>query len=140
MVEWTLKTHVVAALAVTIAAGTPAAAQTSPPATATVTTVVVRLSSFAFGPDHLVLKAGVPVKLRLTNDSSGGHDFSAPAFFAASTIPPASTRPVDGAIAVPSEQTVEVTVVPRTPGHYPLTCTHFLHSFFGMKGSIDVTP
>jgi hypothetical protein len=45
--------------------------------------ITVRLSNFAFGPDHLRLKAGMPIRLRLMNESNGGHDFSAPAFFAA---------------------------------------------------------
>jgi hypothetical protein len=43
----------------------------------------VRPSKFAFDPDHLRLKAGVPVRLRLMNESNGGHDFSSPAFLAA---------------------------------------------------------
>jgi hypothetical protein len=30
--------------------------------------------------------------------------------------------------------------VPRLPGTYHLECTHFLHSFFGMHGTIEVTP
>ncbi len=50
--------------------------------------VTVMLSDFAFEPDHLRLKTGEAVRLRLVNDSDGGHDFSAPAFFAASRILP----------------------------------------------------
>ena len=54
--------------------------------------ITVRLSNFAFEPEHLRLKAGVPVRLRLVNESNGGHDFSAPTFFATSTFLPGSSR------------------------------------------------
>lgn len=111
--------------------------QTTPPASETIT---VRLSNFAFEPNRLRLKAGVPVRLRLVNESGGGHDFSAPAFFAASTFPRDFSAPPGGEVAVASHQTVEIAVVPRTPGSYRFVCTHFLHSFFGMHGTINVTP
>lgn len=103
-------------------------------------TVTVRMSNFAFDPNHLRFKAGVPVRLRLVNESGGGHDFSAPAFFAASGFPPGSSAPPDGAVDLGSHQTVEIVVVPRTPGSYRVECTHFLHSLFGMHGMIEVTP
>ena len=103
-------------------------------------TITVRLSSFAFDPDHLRLKVAVPVRLRLVNESSGGHDFSAPAFFAASTVLPGSPVPSNGEIAVSAHQTVEIALVPRAAGTYRLECTHFLHSLFGMHGSIEVMP
>jgi plastocyanin len=103
-------------------------------------TITIRLSSFAFAPDHLRLKAGVPVRLRLVNASNGGHDFSAPAFFAASRVLPGSWAPPDGDVAVGSNQTVEIALVPRTPGTYRFECTHFLHSLFGMHGTVEVLP
>jgi hypothetical protein len=43
-------------------------------------------------------------------------------------------------VEVGSHQTVEVAMVPRSPGKYPLTCTHFLHGLFGMEGTVEVTP
>ncbi len=98
------------------------------------------MSNFAFDPDHLRFKAGVPVRLRLMNESGDGHDFSAPAFFAASSFPPGSSAPPNGEVAVGAHQTVELAVIPGTPGRYPLRCTHFLHSLFGMHGTIEVTP
>jgi plastocyanin len=103
-------------------------------------TVSVRLSSFAFEPKNLVLKVGVPVHLRLLNDSDGGHNFSAPDFFAASTLQPGSLVPTDGEVEVGPHQMVEVVLVPRAPGSYRITCTHFLHSVFGMHGNVEVTP
>lgn len=101
--------------------------------------ITVQMSNFAFSPAQLRLKAGVPVRLRLVNESSGGHDFSAPGFFAASSIPSDSPAPANGAVAVGSHKTVEVVVVPRTPGTYRFECTHFLHGFFGMHGTITVS-
>jgi plastocyanin len=103
-------------------------------------TITVRLTNFAFDPDHLRLKAGVPVRLRLVNESSGGHDFSAPALFAASSVLPGGSAPSNGEMAVGSHQTVELALVPRTPGTYHVECTHFLHSFFGMHGTVEVIP
>jgi len=105
-----------------------------------VETITVRLSNFAFEPAYLRLKAGVPVRLHLANESNGGHDFSSPAFFAASSFPPGIAAPAHGEAAVGSRKTVDITVVPRTPGTYRLECTHFLHSLFGMHGTIEVVP
>jgi uncharacterized cupredoxin-like copper-binding protein len=101
-------------------------------------TVTVLLSSFSFDPEHIKLPAGKPVRLRLVNESDGGHNFSAPAFFAASSFPPGSSAPTDGTVEVASHQTVEVPLVPRQPGTYPLKCTHPLHALFGMTGAIEV--
>jgi plastocyanin len=99
----------------------------------------VRLSNFAFDPEHLRLKANVPVVLRLVSDG-GRHDFSAPAFFSSSGFLPGSSAPPDGDIAVGSDETVEVGLIPEKTGVYPLKCTHFLHSLFGMHGTIEVVP
>jgi plastocyanin len=101
-------------------------------------TVTVALTDFAFTPDHITLRVGVPIRLHLVNESTGSHDFSAPAFFAASSFSAGSTAPPDGAIEVGSKQTVEIALTPRVPGRYPVECTHFLHSLFGMTATIDV--
>jgi len=129
----------VIALAIFSTPSSGTAQQTTAP-TRDIVTIAVRLSSFAFDPDHLRLKASVPIRLRLVNESSGGHDFSAPAFFAASTLLPGSSAPSNGEMAVGSHQSVEIALVPRTPGTYRVECTHFLHSFFGMHGTVEVIP
>jgi plastocyanin len=103
-------------------------------------TITVRLSSFAFDPEPIRLKAGVPVRMRLVNESDGGHNFSAPTFFAASSFLPGSLIPSNGEIEVGSHQTVEIVLVPAGPGAYPFECTHFLHSAFGMHGTVEVMP
>ena len=100
--------------------------------------VSVVLADFSFSHDHITLRAGVPIRMRLLNQSTGGHDFSAPAFFAASDFPPGSTAPAGGKVEVDSHQTVEIALTPRVPGSYPVECTHFLHSLFGMTATIEV--
>jgi plastocyanin len=102
--------------------------------------VTVLLSNFAFDPDHIRLMSGRPVLLRLVNESNGGHSFSAPTFFAASSFPPGSSAPEAGEIEVASHQTVVVQLIPHQPGTYPLKCTHALHDLFGMTGAIEVIP
>jgi plastocyanin len=102
-------------------------------------TITVRLSSFAIEPETIRLRAGVPVRLQLVNESSGGHNFSAPGFFAASRFP-AGTAPPAGVVEVPARSRAEVVVVPLTPGTYRVECTHFLHALFGMTGRILVEP
>ncbi|HVC61106.1 MAG TPA: cupredoxin domain-containing protein [Acetobacteraceae bacterium] len=119
---------------------TPAApvAQSTVPVGGAGETVTVVLADFSFSPAHITLRVGVPVRLRLVNQSTGGHDFSAPAFFAASSFLPGSASPADGKIEVSSHQTVEIALTPRVPGSYPVECTHFLHSLFGMTATIEV--
>ena len=113
-------------------------AQPAVPASDAAQTITIVLTDFAFTPDHVTLQAGVPVRLRLVNQSDGGHDFSAPAFFAASSFPAGSMAPAGGKIEVGAHQTAEVALTPNVPGNYPVECTHFLHSLFGMTATIQV--
>ena len=99
--------------------------------------ITIRLSNFAFNPDQVTLRVGVPVRLHLVNDSSGGHNFSAPAFFAASAFP-SGASPAGGVIDVAAGGSADVVVTPRAAGTYKFECTHFLHSLFGMTGRIIV--
>ncbi len=98
-------------------------------------TVEVQLSSFAFGPETIRLRAGQPVVLHLVNSGRGGHNFSAPEFFAAATARSGAIR--NGAVEVPSRQSVDIRLTPAR-GTYRLRCTHILHSTFGMRGRIVV--
>ena len=115
-----------------VLAAPSAIAQTEP------RTVEVRLSSFDYSPREIRLRAGEPVILRLVNTSGGGHNFSAPAFFAAARLPAAEQGAVrEGSIEVRSRQSVSVRLVPAR-GTYRLRCTHTLHSTLGMRGRIIV--
>lgn len=115
-----------------------AVAALSPARAADPSVVQITMTNFRFAPAALQLTAGVPTVLRLRNDAGGGHNFAAPAFFAAARIDPASAGAIrDGRVEVKAHSTVDVALVPAA-GQYPLKCTHTLHSSFGMKGSITV--
>jgi len=129
--------HKATALFLAIAASAPSAAWAQSARAPEVASITIQLSSFAFSPEQVRLRAGVPTRLHLVNDSNGGHNFSAPELFAASSVTSGSVPP-DGTVEVPRGRTVDITLVPRMPGTYKVRCTHFLHSFFGMTGRIVV--
>lgn len=107
-------------------------------ASAAPATVAVKLSNFRFSPNIIHLRVGVPVVLRLENNASGGHNFSAPQFFAAARLDAASTAQVRrGTVEVPKHNRLDVALIPAA-GRYPVKCTHTLHSTFGMTGTIIV--
>ncbi len=111
------------------------------PATAQADALVeqrVLLASFDFSPHELHLQAGKAYALVLTNTASGGHNFSAPEFFAAARVQPADAGLVaKGAVEVPGQSTRTIHLVPAA-GTYRLSCTHTMHSMLGMKGQIVV--
>lgn len=100
--------------------------------------VTVTLSSFKFEPAAIHLRAGQPVVLHLVNDAGGGHNFSAPEFFAASAIRVQDQGLIYmGAIELRSHQSKDIGLIPRR-GIYKLRCTHTMHGMLGMKGDIVV--
>jgi plastocyanin len=102
-------------------------------------TVTVELSSFKFTPATLTLERGRHYTIRFVNTSSGGHDFSAASFFAASTIAPEDRAKVSGGqVELSGGDTVDVSLVPNKDGTYKIRCTHFMHGILGMKGTIVV--
>jgi uncharacterized cupredoxin-like copper-binding protein len=102
--------------------------------------VHISLTSYAFTPATITLKSGTTYRLHLTNDSTKTHDFTAAEFFAASTIAPADKAKLeeDSEIEVAAGESADLTLTPNRAGTYPLTCSHFLHASFGMKGTIVV--
>lgn len=98
----------------------------------------VELANFDFTPREIHLRAGRPYELVLANVASGGHDFTAPEFFAAAKV-----RSDDAALLTHGEIEVEgnttrtVHVIP-TAGVYQLVCSHTGHALLGMKGRIVV--
>ena len=121
------------ALAAAVCLAAPAAAQ---PDWGNAARVEVKLSSFAFDPKSVHLRAGQPVVLHLVNTGGGGHDFAAKEFFAAATLrDPASVE--RGRVELGGHESKDVALVPRA-GHYPLKCTHMFHQSFGMTGEIVV--
>jgi uncharacterized cupredoxin-like copper-binding protein len=100
-------------------------------------TVEVTLSSFEFTPAEIRLQAGKPYVLKLV-DTSGGHDFTAPAFFAAARIAPEDAAKVaKGQIELKAGESAAIHLVPAA-GSFDLACTHFGHAALGMKGKIIV--
>ena len=118
-----------ALFALALLAPLPAFAQDAP------RTVEVQLANFSFAPRAITLTAGRPVILHLVNSAGGGHNFSAPQFFAAATGVSGAVH--DGTVDVPGHQSVDIRVTPSR-GTYRLRCTHTMHTAFGMSGTITV--
>lgn len=101
--------------------------------------IEVHLSNFRFTPRVLVLAHARPYTLRLVNRSGGGHDFTAPEFFARANVSASSRAMVRGGeIEVPPGQVREIRLVAPPPGRYKLKCGHRFHKFLGMSGEIVV--
>ena len=97
--------------------------------------IQITLSNFSFNPNMLHLQRNMVYAIHLMNSASGGHSFSAPGLFAAVTVAPEDrAKIVNGRIEIQAGQTVDITVTPMMAGSYPIVCSHFLHSTFGMKG------
>lgn len=97
--------------------------------------VEVKLSSFSFEPGTIHLKSGEPIILHLVNTGSGGHNFTAPEFFAAAG---SVSGPVHkGTVEVGGHKAVDIRLTPAH-GAYHLRCSHTFHTTFGMHGEIDV--
>jgi plastocyanin len=97
--------------------------------------VPIQLYSFGYTPNPIVLRAGQPVTLMLTNISNAGHTFKSQAFFASSRIEAGAVH--DGEVHVMPHQSVSVTLVPAR-GVYPVHCSHFFHDQMGMHTTIYV--
>lgn len=112
----------------------------APPATAQAPAVVnVQLSNFKFTPREIVLDHGRSYVFRLRNASDGGHDFTARDFFAAANVAAEDRRLVsEGEVEVPPGQVRDIRLVAPAAGRYKLKCTHSMHKFFGMSGTIIV--
>jgi plastocyanin len=100
--------------------------------------VEIVLSNFEFAPKELHLRQGQSYRLHFVNSGSGGHNFSAPNFFAGAQIDPADAAAITkGGIELAKGETRDVRLKPAA-GTYKVKCTHFMHSAFGMKGKITV--
>lgn len=101
--------------------------------------VTVSMSNFKFAPATLTLHHGERYVLHVVNRASGGHDLTAPKFFAAATIVPEDLARIKrGKIALDGGESADVRFVAPAVGSYAMRCTHFLHSGFGMTGRIVV--
>lgn len=120
------------ALLATFASGA-ATAQTAPQ------TLSVEMSNFKFDPATLTLAHGRPYVLHFVNSASGGHNFVAKEFFDAATIAPDDRAKVkNGEIELGGGESADIHLVANTPGTYKSHCSHFMHSSFGMTGTVVV--
>jgi uncharacterized cupredoxin-like copper-binding protein len=102
--------------------------------------IAVVLSNFDFAPSTIAMVHGRAYAMTLSNTASGGHNFAAPAFFAAARIDPADrARVAEGTVEVPAGQSVTIHLTPPAAGRYKVRCTHAFHTMFGMKGAIVVS-
>ena len=116
-------------------AGLSGAALAQSAAADDVPVVQVALTNFAFTPKSLHLKHDMTYRLHFVNNGSSNHNFDSPEFFAAVSVAPQDQAKVnDGKVEVDEGEAVDVTVTPRRPGTYPVRCSHFLHTTFGMTG------
>jgi len=119
-------------LAIPLVTVNQAAAQTATP-------ISITLSTYAFTPSTLTLKAGTTYHMLFVNSGSKDHNFSAPAFFAAVAVAPEDRAKVEkGQVALEGGQSLDITITPDHPGTFPVECTHFMHKMMGMHGSIVV--
>lgn len=100
--------------------------------------VQITLSNFAFTPAALHLHKGQAYRLHFINEGSGGHNFSAPEFFKAAQIDSDDAGKLNrGTVDLEKGEARDIRLVPAA-GSYAVKCTHFMHTTFGMKGTIDV--
>lgn len=104
-------------------------AQAGPP------TVTVTLTSYDFAPSPLVLQAGQPVRLLFQNKAGKDHDFKAKRFFRSAQI--LSGQAPGGEVDLDPGESRTIVLVPAR-GTYPVHCSKFMHSAFGMKSQIVV--
>jgi uncharacterized cupredoxin-like copper-binding protein len=108
-------------------------------AQAPATMVEVDVWNFKFDPDAITLRAGTPYVLHLVNKSGSRHDFTAKAFFAASTVAPEDRGAViDGKVDLAPNQSRDLHLVAPAAGSYETRCSHVLHAHLGTKGNILV--
>jgi uncharacterized cupredoxin-like copper-binding protein len=86
---------------------------------------VQMFDAMRFEPNAIVVKAGQPVELTVTNAGSNDHDFS---------LSEGVGQPVK--VVVKGGQSSTTTFTLAQPGTYNFTCSQFGHAGAGMKGTI----
>jgi plastocyanin len=102
------------------------------PAADGVQRVEVTAHSFWFEPNRIVVKAGIPVELRMKNSS-----FIVPHNF--SCVAPQAGVQVNAGLGM-FKDSESARFTPTTPGEYPFFCNKDSHSKKGMTGTLVVVP
>lgn len=132
-----LKPAMIAALAIAALGATTGTAQT--PDWSQAKPLTIELSSFKFTPATETLQHGTAYRIHFVNTSSGGHDFVAKEFFAGSIVAPEDRAKItNGGVDVDGHGSVDVRLIPNRTGSFKVHCSHFMHSSFGMTGTITV--
>jgi plastocyanin len=128
---------VIVALSSALALSASGAAQ--PPDWGQAEARTIELSNFKYTPSDLSLRRGTPYRIHFVNNARGGHDFAAKQFFEDSEIAPEDAAKIsDGSIKLEGHETADIRLVPKQAGTFRVRCTHFMHSAFGMRGTITV--
>jgi plastocyanin len=91
-------------------------------------TVTMKASNFKFEPNNILTYRGDTIKFKVENVSSSEHNFT--------ITDPAGD--VLQSVDIPAGKTVNIAVSFSETGIYHFHCDEFLHSFFGMKGRVEV--
>ena len=98
----------------------------------------VLLSSFDIQPGRIELRAGEPLRLRLINNSTIPHSFSAGGFFGTGEVRSRERAFVKGGrVEVGPGETREILIVPKA-GRYSARCSNLFHRVMGMSADIVV--
>jgi uncharacterized cupredoxin-like copper-binding protein len=108
-------------------------------------TVTVAMTEFAFNPQTITFRQGVPYKLVIENKGTQKHYFTAESFFRViatrklqSNIDGEVKAPYFTAIEVYPGRSLDLYFIPVKPGTYDLLCTIEGHAGMGMKGEIRI--
>jgi uncharacterized cupredoxin-like copper-binding protein len=130
--------HCLRTILVLALAASPFVASAQAPDWSRAARVDVTLANFSYSPRRIHLRAGQPAVLHLVNSASGGHDFTANAFFSAASIRPQDRGAIKGgSVELRGRQSRDIYLIARA-GTYPLKCSHAFHKAFGMSGEIVV--
>lgn len=98
-------------------------------------TITAIATEYAFDPDHLAFRVGVPYRLNLENRGKELHEFTAHAFLKSVELgnPDALNEDRTEMVLQPGEQK-DPCLVPRQPRRYRFACTD--HDWAGMTGEV----
>jgi plastocyanin len=103
------------------------------------TNVEIEMASFKYRPATIRLEHGRDYVLHFVNTASGGHDFTAQAFFDAARIAPEDRARLDkGSVGLAGGKEARIHLTAPAASHYKVHCSHFMHSTMGMTGEIVV--
>lgn len=126
-----------ALLATALACGLIAHARAQPVDWSKTRHITVVMVDYRFQPDHLRLEHGVPYVLHMVNRGGDTHEFTAPAFFAASLVRDKRQISREGQqVVLQPGATADIALMPLRAGHFDLRCDD--HDWDGMVGAIDV--